>query len=83
MSKLIIKIGGSFLTKKAQSGDFPTTVEGIISHGEDFIETKRLESAAREIVDVAERLISRGYTDSDVRKVLGENFLRVFDQVWG
>jgi isopentenyl phosphate kinase len=52
MSKLIIKIGGSFLTKKARSGDFPTTIEGIISHGEDFIETKRLDSISREIADV-------------------------------
>jgi membrane dipeptidase len=36
-----------------------------------------------EIASVADRLLARGYSDSDVRKMLGENFLRVFDQVWG
>lgn len=35
-----------------------------------------------EIVFVAERLIARGYSDEDVRKMLGENYLRVFDEVW-
>jgi membrane dipeptidase len=28
------------------------------------------------------RLEGRGYRDSDIRKILGENFLRVFAQVW-
>lgn len=28
-------------------------------------------------------LIERGYSDEDVVKILGANFLRVFDQVWG
>jgi membrane dipeptidase len=36
-----------------------------------------------EIVNVAERLLARGYSDRDVRKILGENFLRVFGEVWG
>ncbi len=35
-----------------------------------------------QVVDVAERLIGRGYTDNDVHKILGGNYLRVFDQVW-
>ena len=35
-----------------------------------------------EIVNVAERLIARGYSERDVHKILGENFLRVFDEVW-
>ncbi|MDX1495440.1 MAG: hypothetical protein R3253_15335, partial [Longimicrobiales bacterium] len=30
-----------------------------------------------EIVQVADRLLARGYTDDDVRNILGENFLRV------
>jgi isopentenyl phosphate kinase len=51
MSKLIIKIGGSFLTKKAQSGGFPTTVDGIISQGDNFIEKERLESISLEIAE--------------------------------
>ncbi|MBO9129361.1 membrane dipeptidase [Bacillus sp. 165] len=28
-------------------------------------------------------LIKRGYTDTDIQKVLGENWLRVFTEVWG
>jgi membrane dipeptidase len=35
-----------------------------------------------EIVSVAERLLERGYSDNDVHKMLGGNFLRIFDQVW-
>jgi hypothetical protein len=32
--------------------------------------------------DITELLISKGYADSDVRGILGENFLRVARQVW-
>ena len=35
-----------------------------------------------EIVHVAERLRARGYSEQDVRKILGENLLRVFAEVW-
>ena len=35
-----------------------------------------------EIVNVADRLLARGYSDQDVHKILGENFLRVFEDVW-
>ncbi len=35
-----------------------------------------------EIVNVIEGLATRGYNKTDIGKVLGENFLRVFEQVW-
>jgi membrane dipeptidase len=35
-----------------------------------------------EIVNLIDRLQARGYGDDDVRKILGENYLRVFEQVW-
>jgi membrane dipeptidase len=35
-----------------------------------------------QVVDLADRLLARGYTEEDVRRILGENYLRVFDQVW-
>jgi membrane dipeptidase len=34
------------------------------------------------VVDFAEHLAARGYTDADVRGILGENYLRVFERVW-
>jgi membrane dipeptidase len=34
------------------------------------------------IVGVADRLRARGYSEQDVHGILGENFLRVFQQVW-
>jgi len=39
-------------------------------------------SENKEYINITRGLISRGYSDEDVKKVLGENWLRVFDQVW-
>ena len=36
-----------------------------------------------QIVDVADRLLAHGYSDTDVKKILAENFLRVAEEVWG
>jgi microsomal dipeptidase-like Zn-dependent dipeptidase len=27
-------------------------------------------------------MIARGYSDGDIQKILGENFLRVMDTIW-
>lgn len=35
-----------------------------------------------EIVNVADTLLARGYTDAQVRGILGENYLRLFDAIW-
>lgn len=35
-----------------------------------------------EVVNLIERLQARGYREEDVRKILGENFLRVFSEIW-
>ncbi len=32
--------------------------------------------------DVAEGLLKRGYSDKDIKKVLGNNFLRVLSEIW-
>ena len=39
-------------------------------------------SSYPEIVGVAAGLRRRGYGEGDVAKVLGENYLRVFERVW-
>lgn len=43
--------------------------------------TYPLESPA-EVPRLSEELLLRGYDDEDVEKVLGGNFLRLFDEVW-
>ena len=35
-----------------------------------------------EIVNLVDGLQQRGYSDDDVQKILSENYLRVFAQVW-
>lgn len=35
-----------------------------------------------EIVPFAKRLLERGFTDEDVHKILGENYLRVAEALW-
>lgn len=35
-----------------------------------------------QFLNLADQLGQRGYRDEDVRKILGENFLRIFAQVW-
>jgi membrane dipeptidase len=37
----------------------------------------------RTLPNLARRLLERGYTELDVRKILGENWLRVMKAVWG
>ncbi len=34
-------------------------------------------------VNITKGLVRRGYSDEEIRKVLGGNFLRVFEKVWG
>ncbi|HET6566158.1 MAG TPA: membrane dipeptidase [Xanthomonadales bacterium] len=36
-----------------------------------------------ELPNLTQGLLDRGWSDPDVRKVLGENWLRVYQQVWG
>lgn len=35
-----------------------------------------------EVINLVNRLLARGYSDTDVAKFLGGNYLRVFEQVW-
>ena len=48
-------------------------------------EERRIEylSGPDEVPNVTRALVAHGYSDDDIRKILGGNFLRVFDNVWG
>ena len=35
-----------------------------------------------EVINFIDRMLARGYAETDIGKVLGENMLRIFDQVW-
>jgi membrane dipeptidase len=35
-----------------------------------------------QVLNLAETMLSRRYTETDVHKILGQNFVRVFEQVW-
>ena len=39
-------------------------------------------TAHRDLVNITAELLRRGYSEGDVRKVLGENLLRVYGDVW-
>ena len=51
--------------------------------GSDFDGGGDLLKDAGEFIKIAEGLSDRGYSDEDIRKVLGENHLRVFEAVCG
>ena len=40
-------------------------------------------SSHRELPNVTAELLRRGYAETDIRKILGENLLRVYSTVWG
>ncbi len=44
----------------------------------------RLEglTSVEHCINVTEGLVNRGYSDDDITKILGGNFMRVFDNVW-
>jgi membrane dipeptidase len=35
-----------------------------------------------EIINLVRALLSKGYSEQDIKKILGENFLRVYERVW-
>ena len=46
-----------------------------------LIYPKGFQTAA-EFPKLTEALLGRGYSDEDVKKIMGENFLRLFQEVW-
>jgi len=70
------------------------TSEKIREVEDDFIKSGRerlyhyetqvpwLKSISR-IQIITDALVSRGYSDQDIAKIMGENFLKIFEKVWG
>ena len=56
----------------------------IWTEGDDITKTNVQELAppVPRVLNVARGAIARGYSDQEIVKILGENFLRVFDAVW-
>jgi membrane dipeptidase len=56
-----------------------------VALGTDFFGVERAPAGfttIAELPNLTTKLIERGYGDAVIRKVLGENYLRVFGQVW-
>lgn len=54
--------------------------KNLLRESSNFLEG--LESVAK-LPNVTRGLIERGWSTAEIRKVLGENWLRVYEQVWG
>ena len=60
----------------------PCELESYVAQGRfPFRYATGLESAA-DLPNVTEELLRRGYADGDVQKILGLNWLRLFDAAW-
>jgi membrane dipeptidase len=63
-------------------------VEDIfLRSGRDRIDSYELHTPwlkdASQVPIITEALLRRGYSEQELKKILGENFLRVFERVWG
>ncbi|MGV0036692.1 MAG: dipeptidase [Candidatus Azotimanducaceae bacterium WSBS_2022_MAG_OTU7] len=69
------------VNKSELEGDFAAEPDGTFPEGYGYDAT--LTTAQPEqIPEITQQLLERGYESADIRKILGENFLRVASQVW-
>lgn len=61
---------------------YPTVTGAFVARFGTGLEFRYPVSAAH-LPQVTARLLERGFTDADVAKVMGGNFLRVWEEVWG
>lgn len=64
------------LALRANQTTFPTGADGDYDTPTEFLGPALLP-------EITQGLIDRGYSDADIRKVLGENWLRVGRTIWG
>lgn len=65
-------------TVKRARASYPELVEGVTP------ETNTIEAldSVSKLANITRGLVIRGYSDQEILKILGGNFLRVFEQVW-
>jgi membrane dipeptidase len=74
------------LSQVADQIDYVRKVAGVdhVGIGSDFDGVSALPEGMEDVTRlprIAEALLDRGYSESDVRKILGGNMLRVMEQV--
>ncbi len=66
-------------------GNYPAAIGAYAKAFSNRIEDRYLSDCAShgDLARITERLIDEGWAQADIRKVLGENFLRAFRDIWG
>lgn len=64
------------LPKDTLPTQMPSGVSSIAMYPDEIADTSRL-------INFTRGLVSRGYSDSEVFKILGENVIRVLQRIWG
>ena len=65
-----------------QGTKFPSTfADGSVPYTELSFQPKRIDSPA-EFPNLAEALVNRGYSAEDITKLLGGNWMNLFERVW-
>jgi membrane dipeptidase len=78
-----VGLGPDFIEGKADSLIIDRNVMAAEAYSDlPWFYVKGFESIA-ELPNVTQGLVQRGWSNGDIRKVLGENWLRVYKQVWG
>ena len=85
-------IGGTFVESFIEQDKSRQTLDRLIDHidhidhigiGSDFDDGGYLLTDATKYPQITEKLIERGYSDTDIEKILGENHLRVLKEACG
>lgn len=82
-----IGMGPDFMHGRYEPGDIARIIPEIwpadvYSQKLPWLYVKDFEKIT-DLPNVTQGLMERGWSDSEIRKVLGENWLRVYEQVWG
>lgn len=68
-----------FMSRSGLGGRFP---EGMLPSQWPYVFPRGIASAA-DLPNVWNGLLRRGYSIAETRRIMGENFLRLFEEVWG